>query len=54
LNIQERAASVAQPGTDKDQHKDKEIASAGRTLFLAAFTIILGSAVMTYILQLMK
>jgi hypothetical protein len=38
-----------------DEEKDREIASAGKTLFMAAFTIILGAftvALVTYMLQL--
>jgi hypothetical protein len=38
-----------------DEEKNREISIAGRTLFLAAFTIIVGSfgvALVTYLLQL--
>lgn len=38
-----------------EAEKDKEIASAGRALFLAAFTVVVGSftvALMTYLFHL--
>jgi len=41
---------LAQPDTneDKEKEKDREIAAAARTLFLAAFIIILLSPLIAY------
>jgi hypothetical protein len=55
LNAIAEATVLAQPDTDQDVERDKEISSAGRALFLAAFTVVVGSftvALMTYVLGL--
>jgi hypothetical protein len=48
-------AAISLPQQHADEEKDREIAVAGRTLFMAAVTIIVGSfvaALVTYALQL--
>lgn len=53
LNAMTQALSLSQQHADEE--KNREIAVAGRTLFMAAVTIIVGSfiaALVTYVLQL--
>ena len=49
LDVTNEGTGFPDVDEEKDKEKNEEIASAGRTLFFAALTIILGSTLMAYI-----